>query len=117
MKAEVPVSYIIAIIIGIAVIALLGYWFFMTGGGFRNELSSQECISLKSNFCNLWSASGYRCKDLKFIPAGCTDSNPPIVGKWDDYVGTKGGFCSSTYGISVKSSSDCGVLSATTTAR
>jgi len=51
-KAEIPVSYIIALILGIAVVAILGYWFFVVSGSATGTASGVECSTAKFVYCN-----------------------------------------------------------------
>lgn len=98
MKADVPIPYIISIILGIAIIALLGYWFFIASGGFHGQMTEQECRNLKLTFCTLWSTNGY-VKENE-IPKG-----PNSL--WDNYSNGFGSACRSNYNIKVDASSDC----------
>ncbi len=58
-KGAVPVPYIIALLLGIAVVAILGYWFFVLGGQLGGEVSQQSCTSKASIYCTTWQANGY----------------------------------------------------------
>lgn len=58
MKA-VAVPYIIAIILGVAVIGLVGYWFFVSGGRFGATTVEQQCRTDFSKACSLWAARAY----------------------------------------------------------
>jgi hypothetical protein len=42
-KGAVPVPYIIALLLGIAVIAILGYWFFVLSGQWGGEVNLETC--------------------------------------------------------------------------
>jgi len=50
-KGELPVAYIIAIVIGVSALALLGYWFFNTGGKFGSQTTATVCDSKFVQFC------------------------------------------------------------------
>jgi len=63
----VVVPYIIAIMLGIIVLALLGYWFFFAGGRLSGEIQP-GCERLKERYCQEWKASEY--------------SVEPIINKW-----------------------------------
>ena len=58
-KGEVPIAYIIALILGVAVIAVLGYWFFVVQGTGGAQMSITECSNKAFMYCTLWSANGY----------------------------------------------------------
>ncbi len=47
----VAVPYIIALVLGIAVLGLVGYWLFFSGGKFGGEALSVQCNSQKLIFC------------------------------------------------------------------
>ncbi len=51
MKAAIPVPYIIALILGVVVIALLGYWFVSSAGKGSSIGSEAECAARKVEFC------------------------------------------------------------------
>ncbi len=107
-KADVPVPYIIAIIIGIAVIALLGYWFFMTGGGFLTEVSEQGCRTLKSRFCSAWAVYAYQMVNDKGEPVAVNAAGGiPKIGEWDLYGDGKGRGCRDNFNTFVDSKDDC----------
>jgi hypothetical protein len=38
-RGEVPISYIIALILGVAVVAIIGYWFFVVQGQGGGEMT------------------------------------------------------------------------------
>jgi len=58
-RKGIAVPYIIALILGIAVVALLGYWFFVLGGSFSTEASLTECQTKMRTFCLSYSGTGY----------------------------------------------------------
>ena len=47
----VAVPYIIALVLGIGVLGLVGYWLFTSGGKFGGEALSAQCNSQKLIFC------------------------------------------------------------------
>jgi hypothetical protein len=55
----VAVPYIIALILGIAVVALLGYWFFVLGGRLGGESIAAECEAKLTSYCQAWKTLGY----------------------------------------------------------
>jgi hypothetical protein len=59
MRKGVAVPYIIALILGIAVVALVGYWFFVIGGGLPGQAGETQCRAKLSMYCNAWSGTGY----------------------------------------------------------
>ncbi len=50
-KGELPVPHIIALVIGVAALALLGYWFFSTGGKLGSQTTATVCDSKFVQFC------------------------------------------------------------------
>jgi hypothetical protein len=58
-KGAVPVPYIIALLLGIAVVAVLGYWFFILGGQVGGEITLSKCEAYANNYCNSWKLVGY----------------------------------------------------------
>lgn len=58
-KGELPVPHIIAIVLGIVVLALLGYWFFSQGGIFGGATTEATCRSKLLQYCIAWSACNY----------------------------------------------------------
>ncbi len=58
-KGDMPVGYIIAIVLGIIVLAVLGYWLFVTGGGAGGVVSETTCRGKFLNYCTLFSVTGY----------------------------------------------------------
>jgi len=59
-KGTLPVPHIIAIVLGIIVLALLGYWFFTTGGTFSGTASEAECRGKFLQYCISWSAVNFK---------------------------------------------------------
>ena len=55
----VAIPYIISLILGIVVVALLGYWFFVLGPGISQNASLINCQSKLTNYCNTWRQTGY----------------------------------------------------------
>lgn len=50
-KAAMPVPYIIALIIGVVVVAVLAYWFVSSGGKGAAIGTEAECNARKVEFC------------------------------------------------------------------
>jgi len=59
MNKGVAIPYIIAVLLGIAVVAIIGYWFFFLGGSLGGEVSSADCQRKLVTFCSVWQLSGY----------------------------------------------------------
>ena len=51
LKAATPVPYIIALIIGIIVVAVLAYWFITSGKKGSDVSSEVECTARKAEWC------------------------------------------------------------------
>ncbi len=60
MAKAVAVPYVIALILGIIVVAVIGYWFFVVAGGGGGQLSQTQCQANYINYCTQWSAVGYQ---------------------------------------------------------
>lgn len=58
-KKGVAIPYIIALILGIAVIAVLGYWFFVLGGKLGGIGVTTECRAKEVSYCQAWETLGY----------------------------------------------------------
>ena len=58
-KGEVPISYIIALILGIAVVAVLGYWFFVVQGQGGGEINLDQCRTKAFTYCSMYRDNGY----------------------------------------------------------
>ena len=69
-KGEMPVGYIVAIVLGVVVIALLGYFIIVNYGPFRGVASEATCRAQLLQYCSFWSADGY---DLSKKPFGNKD--------------------------------------------
>jgi len=59
MRKGIAVPYIIAILLGVGVIGLVGYWLFISGGQFGGASSKQQCENKFSLWCSQWGISGY----------------------------------------------------------
>lgn len=66
-KGAIPVPYIIALILGIVVVGLLAYWFFVLGGRIGGQASESECRAKENIYCSTWSTTDY---DLDNKPGG-----------------------------------------------
>ncbi len=78
MAKGVAVPYIIALILGIVVIALLGYWFFVLGGSVGGQSTTQQCNTKVTTWCQLWSLNGFNPNSPPTPPGtNCnTNGNP-----------------------------------------
>ena len=59
-KAELPVSHIIAIILGVIVLGLLGYFLYTNFIKAGSTVTEETCRSKFTQFCSLWSVTGYK---------------------------------------------------------
>lgn len=50
-KGALPIPYIITLILGVIVVALLAYWFVNSGGKGTNIGKEAECTARKTEFC------------------------------------------------------------------
>jgi len=92
-KGEVPIAYIIALILGIAVVALLGYWFFVMQSGGSSELNAEQCRARAYEYCRTWERNQYSGADADIPNVGWLIGN-----KWFA-IPSKGGDSSSTYAV------------------
>ena len=92
MKGQIPVAYIVALILGVAVVALLGYWFFVQGGRFGGTVSLETCNAKKMSYCSQWQVKGFPSKTdgvphsyswLK--PSDCSINEDAFWGKAGDW--------------------------------
>lgn len=67
-KGAVPIPYIIALVLGVIVIALLAYWLFMSGGEFGTMITESSCQAKKMSYCNRWKFEGSK-PDKEFCAA------------------------------------------------
>ena len=79
MKA-VAIPYIIAILLGVAVIGLIGYWLISQGGKAVSTGTSAECQAKQFSYCVQWQNNDKDCmknqpQDITGTP-NCT--NPKI---------------------------------------
>ncbi len=58
MKKGIAVPYIIAILLGVAVIGLIGYWLFLSGKGIGTGAKETECNSELNIYCSDWLRTG-----------------------------------------------------------
>ncbi len=70
-KAAMPVPYIIALIIGVIVVAVLAYWFVTSGGKGTSIGTEAECTARKLEYCatqteDVWTKMTEKCGSDKF---------------------------------------------------
>jgi len=70
-KGAIPVPHIIALVLGIIVVGLLAFWFFILGG--RLDPKVQECQNKQLQYCSTWSGCGY-------------ENCAPLDGDWNGYA-------------------------------
>lgn len=70
MEKGVAIPYVIALIIGIVVVGVIGYWFFGLAGKGTGVQATINCDAIKLSFCQEWSSTGY--------------SRPVVFNEWDN---------------------------------
>ena len=91
MKGAVPIPYIIALLLGIAVVAIIGYWFFVLGGQWGGETNLQTCNTRAYTYCASWAATGY--SNDGEVPDGIIDvfeNRYPECGQYLSQIGAYG---------------------------
>lgn len=68
MRKGIAVPYVIALLLGVAVIGLVGFWFASTGGKFSGQSQSTYCQSEALKWCTQRLVGG----DPTFDVPGCT---------------------------------------------
>lgn len=58
MRKGIAVQYIIALILGVAVLGLIGYWFFVLGGRIPGEATTTWCQTRENRWCSVWARTG-----------------------------------------------------------
>lgn len=86
-KGEIAVSYIIAIALGIAVVAIVLYWLFSLSGIFGGQVKTETCNAKLFAFCTTWATNGYSYiegtipkgpnKEWKDYAPGCLEAGIP----------------------------------------
>ncbi len=105
MKKAVAIPYVIALILGVIVVGILGYWFIAQGGKTIGKGKGSECDSL----CAAWRNSGFglkpsnikevcsgsedtiQMKDFCMTRLGCKAESPSCTGGRIDYGSTPTG--------------------------
>lgn len=58
-KGEMPIPYIIALILGVIVLGLLAYWLYTGGLGFDSTVRESTCRTKVGFYCNSWKTNSY----------------------------------------------------------
>lgn len=74
MRKAVAVPYVIALILGVAVIALLGIWFVITGGRFSGQSSDTYCQGQQVEYCTKWVSSSTEPRNPDTWPGQCENT-------------------------------------------
>lgn len=83
-KGDLPVAHVVAIILGIIVIALLGYLIYTNFTKSTGTISEETCKAKLIQYCTLWSFCNYEPtkKDAKgSIIGGCQPNNADFYDK------------------------------------
>ncbi len=76
-KGAVPIPYIVAIVLGIAIIGLIGYWLFVSSSKLGETISASECQAKAYQYCSSIFKGSWdqRCTDIGIdpTPAGKCD--------------------------------------------
>ena len=59
-RGAIPIPYIIAIIFGVVVLALVTYWLFFTESEFGNIVKEKICEGKMNRYCSDWRFSGVK---------------------------------------------------------
>ena len=86
-KGAVPIPYIIALLLGIAVVAILGYWFFVLSGLWGGEATLQTCRANAHTYCAGWQALGYTEDDDGNPSVGWFSDKYPACGSYNRALG------------------------------
>lgn len=96
MQKGVAIPYVIAIILGIVVIGLIGYWLFTGGGKMGSKITVTECNEKAIIYCSEWRLKDFKSDDLPKIGLCRIDCT------WDKYApGCKG------LGVDASSEANC----------
>ncbi len=98
MKKGVAVPYIIAILLGVGVIGLVGYWLFVSGGQFSGSTATTACRSAQLQYCNqLINNPGIKW-DSASAPKGCNAPTSNDCASYGVKVSPSGGTTSGSSG-------------------
>jgi hypothetical protein len=78
-KGEVPIPYIIALVLAIVVIGLVVYWLYFSGGDFYRTITEYSCRSKMSAYCSQWKLGGDAPKP--YFASSPTDACPVSQGR------------------------------------
>jgi|GEM_PF-6501867 len=70
-KGATAIQYIAALILAVAVIAVIGYWFFIVSGKAGGEAANIACTGKQVSYCTAWKAI-----------SGCTSPTPQFQMDW-----------------------------------
>ncbi len=84
MKAAMPVPYIIALVFGVIIIAVLGYWLYTQSSKSGSKGAIGECDAKKLLFCQAYKSLGYTTEPLIDFPVGC---NKPTADRCIELLG------------------------------
>jgi len=59
-KGEMPIPYIIALILGVIVLGLLAYWLYTGGLGFDKTIHESTCRTKVGFYCSTWKTNSYQ---------------------------------------------------------
>lgn len=77
-KGAVPIPYIIALVLAIAVIAIVAYWLFFSGGQFDVMIREKGCDAKLMAYCGEYRVSGGSMEDFSGpCGAGSTEYYAP----------------------------------------
>lgn len=71
-KGEIPIPYIVALILAVIVIAILGIWFFKSSGDTNKTLNEQKCKARMTAEC-IGKAGDYSLDPYKYAECQGTD--------------------------------------------
>ena len=78
MRKGVAVGYVIALILGIVVIALIGVLLAVTGGKFSGQSAATQCNTDKIQWCLNWGANNYVVASKPSTPSSCSTAAIPM---------------------------------------
>lgn len=82
MRKAVAVPYVIALILGVAVIALIGIWFVMSGGKFTTQSLETSCQSKAVQSCS------QKLSGSAELPSECSSIASKITTRCNVLLGT-----------------------------
>ncbi|MBI2005167.1 MAG: hypothetical protein HYS80_00185 [Candidatus Aenigmarchaeota archaeon] len=90
MRKAVAVPYIIALILGVAVIGLVGYWFATTGGKFGGQSAKTICDNKFLQYC-ITKSGDAKYSDFQAVISECKSVDSSYTKCSEITVGTGGG--------------------------